>query len=266
MAVFQSNAIVDAFLETIVSQSSSATIDIPITEIDIEIPTMVQKKPALPTEPRILSLLGPREEMAVEPALPIGPDIHDAHREKIVIRPRCKEYVQKQKQRSIRTLACFTPALAKSNEKSPSLEPEVAVKDVVVLPAKIKLKTTPTRPGKAPPAAPRAMAKAAPVMPRMAPPMMPRALTKPRATVSSGRIEKPPKSPPRKFQMPDLPMDAFSVVAVRYELYSCGCSTPSQCQQCTLRRLADKFCAIVSARKEKIRQNQIQSRTSAMYS
>lgn len=78
MAVLQSNtfAIADTFLETIGSQSTSgsATIDIPITEFETEIATTVGVNPAPPTEPRVLSSLGPRE-VAVEPIVLIGPDI-----------------------------------------------------------------------------------------------------------------------------------------------------------------------------------------------
>ncbi|KAJ6489558.1 hypothetical protein C8R47DRAFT_1124731 [Mycena vitilis] len=269
----------DTLLETI-CQSVSATLDTPIMELDIETPVVVRRMP--PTEPRVLSSEGPREE--VEPELPAGPDIHDMKREKIVIRPRCKEYAQKQKARSIRTLACFTPAVATPNAEDASLELEEVTKGVVVRPVK---KVCPLKPRPAPPTQPRAMSistsgKAPPKEPRSltlsttpnaTAPMVPRALAKPRATVASGRIEKPSRSPPRVVQVVDLPMKGLSVASeaqcdyyseVQYELYSCGCSTPSECQQCTLRRLADKFCAIVSARRERmIRQNE--NSTSAMY-
>ncbi|KAJ7680748.1 hypothetical protein DFH06DRAFT_428237 [Mycena polygramma] len=269
----------DTFLGMI-CQSVSATLDAPIMELDIETP-MVRRKP--PTEPRVLSSDGPRKE--VEPELPVGPDIHDMKREKIVIRPRCKVYAQKQKARSIRTLACFMPAVTTPNAEDATPEPEEVTKGVVVRPVK---KVSPLKPRPAPPTQPRAMsmsanAKAPPKEPRSltssttpnaTAQMMPRALTKSRATVASGRIEKPSRSPPRMVQVADLPMNVLSVASevqydfyseVQYELYSCGCSTPSECQQCTLRRLADKFCAIVSARKDRmIRQNE--NSTSAMYS
>ncbi|KAJ7141341.1 hypothetical protein C8R44DRAFT_244871 [Mycena epipterygia] len=160
--------------------------------------------------------LGVQEETVSLFGLAAELDIHDVNRKKIIIRPRLKEYVSKQ--RSLGTLACFTPAIPKTAAPKP--------------------KSRDTSASARPPP------------------------TKSRAMVASGRIEKSPRSPPRKVHA-DFPMDAASVVALpHYELYSCGCSSPSQCRQCTLHRLADEFCAIVTARKERIRQNE----TSAMFS
>jgi len=266
----------DTLLETMSSQSTLLPTDIPITEIEIRTTMMVQTK-SPPTEPRVLSANPIVREEPFDPPL-IGPNILDENREKIVIQTRCKEYVEKQKQkpRSLRTLACFAAPL-KSNEESasPNTQPDVTMADAVVAPVDAKAPSTralwlpeplprplPRKPKKlkaAPPTEPKAMSidpKSPPTKPRAAPPLMPRTL---RPTVSSGRIEKLPRSPPRKVQLPDLPMDAPSVVAIApYELYSCGCSMPSDCQICTLRRLADKFCAIVTARKEllRLRQNE----------
>ncbi|KAJ7879124.1 hypothetical protein B0H13DRAFT_2051604 [Mycena leptocephala] len=134
----QTHTATDIFIDTIASTSGTSTVDIPITEIEMR--PILHKKPTLPTEPRVLSIHGPREELP-EQELPIGPDIHDVNRQKIVIRPRCKEYVQKQKQRSIRTLACFSATLQNSdeNEKTPDHDPnpdadpesDVAMKDIV---------------------------------------------------------------------------------------------------------------------------------------
>ncbi|KAJ7896805.1 hypothetical protein B0H13DRAFT_2033627 [Mycena leptocephala] len=69
-----------------------------------------------------------------------GLDIHDVNRQKIVIWPRCKEYVQKQKQHSIRT-PCFSTTFQNSDENEKTLdhdpnpdadpEPDVAIKDIV---------------------------------------------------------------------------------------------------------------------------------------
>ncbi|KAJ6494951.1 hypothetical protein DFH09DRAFT_351405 [Mycena vulgaris] len=182
-----------------------------------------------------MDMLGVQEEMLSAYAPTVG--IHDVNRKKIVIsafRPRSKEYVQKQ--RSIRTLACFATPKPKATSPAPD------TRDISITSSE-----TPSTDATPPPANSRA---------RPNPPTMPRAM------VMSGRIEKPARSPPRKVQpdAPDLPVDAVSIVAAHYELYSCGCANPSQCRQCTLRRLADKFCAIVTARKERIRQN------NAMYS
>ncbi|KAJ7451797.1 hypothetical protein B0H11DRAFT_2075135 [Mycena galericulata] len=168
--------------------------------------------------------LGVQEEvisLSTGSAPPSGTDIHDVNRKKIefAIRPRCKEYAQKQ--RSIRTLACF----AAKSTTDPADSPPDSIAEVKP-PSFKKARTTPT---------------------------------KPRAMIASGRIEKPPRSPPRKAIIIDIPVDAPAVVAVaqpEYELYSCGCSMPSDCRQCILRRLADKFCAIVAARKERIRQSE----------
>ncbi|KAJ6625749.1 hypothetical protein B0H10DRAFT_2000458 [Mycena sp. CBHHK59/15] len=83
-----------------------------------------------------------------------------------------------------------------------------------------------------------------------------------RSRVVSGRIEKPARVPSQiQTRKPDLPVDASSMVTVvaHLELYSCGCATPAQCRQCTLRRLADKFCAIVAARKEKYQRSSMPS-------
>ncbi|KAJ7739054.1 hypothetical protein DFH07DRAFT_840530 [Mycena maculata] len=186
--------------------------------------------------------LGVQEEVISLTSLASGTDIHDVNRKKIeiVIRPRCKEYAQKQ--RTIRTLACLNASKSKTVEsqdvedrpitpvKPPTTEAceTKFTKKICVAPSIRSAKKTPTKP--------RAMLV--------------------------GRIQKlsrsPPPSPPRKVHIPDLPVNAPAAVelALEYELYSCGCSTPSDCRQCTLRRLADKFCAIVAARKEKIRQNE----------
>lgn len=183
------------------------------------------------------------------------PNIHDANRKKIaiVIQPRCKEYVLKQ--RSLHTLSCFS-ASSKAKHISRGADPRDTADDATAEPSAsivVKPSLSPTR---------RITAGAKPLPSVAAGPFFarPRALitksrplpTRTRATVASGRIEKP-RTPPRPRDVPDLPMDAPAVVAARYELYSCGCSDPPQCQQCTLRRLVDKFCAIVTARKEKLR-------------
>ncbi|KAJ7693438.1 hypothetical protein B0H17DRAFT_1199943 [Mycena rosella] len=190
----------------------------------------------LPLELGSTDFTGVQEEVFSTSAQTAGlPDIHDANRKKIaiLIRPRCKEYVLKQ--RSIRTLSCFTPA----SKGGDTTIPDAKTQSTDASPSTVAkpLPSTATKTAQAPSRKPRA------------PP------TKPRAMLASGRIEKS-RSPPRKVA-PDLPKDALSVVELytnlNYELYTCGCATPSECRQCTLRRLADKFCAIVTARKEKIR-------------
>ncbi|KAJ7497737.1 hypothetical protein FB451DRAFT_1212575 [Mycena latifolia] len=204
-------------------------------------------------------MTGVQEEIFSTTATTVGLDIHDANRKKIaiVIRPRCKEYVLKQ--RSIRTLSCFASPIPKSKSDSPHHDPcdtpipdaETTLQDAKSAPSMTQkyLQSAAKKqlPSPAQKHLPPLAKKPLPIRPR-APPTKPRAMV-----VASGRIEKP-RSPPRKIQRdaPDLPMDAPSVVAAQYELYSCGCSNPSQCRQCTLRRLADKFCAIVTARKEKL--------------
>ncbi|KAJ7267583.1 hypothetical protein B0H12DRAFT_116313 [Mycena haematopus] len=234
--------------------------DIPITEI-----TLARAKP-IPTEPRALSNNPKREEVLSAPML-VEPDIHDANREKIIIRPRCKAYVEKQKQKplSIRTLACFTPPKTKEESVSSDPQPDVEMDDATLSPStprkvsavkatelfKPKIRKCTTR---TPPTAPRALMSvkvdAVPVR------------SKP--TVLSGRIEKPPKTPPRKVELPNLAVDSPSIVDMAaYELYTCGCSAPSDCHICTLRRLFDKFCSIVTARKELIR---VRQEANAMYS
>jgi hypothetical protein len=247
--------------------------DIPITEI--EFTTVVPTKP--PTEPRVLSANPVREVLLEEPPL-VGPNIQyvliwsvayahrtnfkilsDTNREKIVIRPRCKEYVEKQKQKpfSIRTLACFSTSLKFNEERhaSPESHPDVEMKDATIPPVTPKAPASKISSPKAKalakpktPTQPRVMCMDTKAPPRPPAPLIPRALTKSRPTILSGRIEKPPKSPPRPVQLPNLPIDASSVIAIApYELYSCGCSAPSACQSCTLRRLVDKYaCFIVS--------------------
>ncbi|KAJ7761104.1 hypothetical protein B0H16DRAFT_559739 [Mycena metata] len=239
----------------------------------------------------------PEENSSTE-ASPILPDIHDENREKIVIRPRCKEYVQKQ--RTLPTLSCFSatpqkeerpdapepqlyvvlgeagvagPSTAKvsplpksgaskqgsskaktklglATKKASSTATHFAFMSGEVAPTTVTEKKTPTKLRNAPPSAPRALRDP---------------LFKPRVVVSSGRIEKPsrspPRSPPRTVQPPDIPMDATAVVAAVARFYNC-CSTLSGCSQCKLWRLFDKFCGTIAERREKIRQNQ----TSAMYS
>ncbi|KAJ7187752.1 hypothetical protein C8R46DRAFT_1052450 [Mycena filopes] len=209
---------------------------------------------------------------------PILPNILDVNREKIVIRPRCKEYVQKQ--RTVPTLSCFSATIHK--EKIPAEEePEpqlyvvlddnalnaakvpsaltklgaakkVAVATKKVKPTKLAVakKVTPTKPRNSPPTEPRAFKSEAMFKPRV---------------VASGRIEKasrsPPRSPPRTVQPLDVPTDAPAVVAAvaprEYKLYSCGCSSPADCLRCTMWRLTDRFCAIVTERKERIRQREM---------
>ncbi|KAJ7347107.1 hypothetical protein DFH08DRAFT_870312 [Mycena albidolilacea] len=253
----------NSLMQTIPPQGPILPGDIPITEI--EFTTVVPRKP--PTEPRILSTNPVREVLLEEPTL-VGPNIHDANREKIVIRPRCKEYVEKQKQKpfSIRTLACFSTSL-KSNEErhaSPESHPDVEMKDATIPPVTSKAPASKISSPKAKvlakpktPTQPRVMCMDTKAPPGPPAPLIPRALTKPRPIILSGRIEKPPKSPSRPVQLPSLPIDASSVIAIApYELYSCGCSAPSACQSCTLRRLVDKFCAIVTTRKELIRVRQ----------
>ncbi|KAJ6498857.1 hypothetical protein C8R45DRAFT_980232 [Mycena sanguinolenta] len=192
-----------------------------MTEIEMKV---AHAKP-IPTEPRLLSSNPVREEMP--PALVVvAPNLHDENREKIIIRPRCKAYVEKQKQKplSIRSLACFS-APTKSNDD----DADVEMKDTAT---KVKV------PPKLPPLAPRALLSR----------------SNPTKFKLAGRIEKLPKTPPRmaspkttsprKNPMPNAPVPT-------YEL--CGCSAPSDCHICTLRTLFHKFCSIVSERKELIR-------------
>ncbi|KAJ7719455.1 hypothetical protein B0H16DRAFT_1606846, partial [Mycena metata] len=222
------------------------------------------------------------EETSPTEASPILPDIHDENREKIVIRPRCKEYVQKQ--RTFPTLSCFSatpqkgespdapepqlyvvlgeagvagPSTAKvsplpksgaSKEASSKSKTKLGLATKVssttthfafmsgeVVPTTVAKKRTPTKPRNAPPSAPRALRDP---------------LFKPRVVVSSGRIEKPsrspPRSPPRTVQPPDLPMYATAVVAAVARFYNC-CSTPSGCSQCKLWKLcAYRFCGTIA--------------------
>jgi hypothetical protein len=64
---------------------------------------------------------------------------------------------------------------------------------------------------------------------------------KPIVKVASGRIEKRARRSPVR----ELPIDARSVVAdiaLNANPYHCGCSIdPTECRQCTLGRLADKY-------------------------
>ncbi|KAF7357773.1 hypothetical protein MVEN_00823300 [Mycena venus] len=267
--------------DTLILETSTGPLpaDVPISEIEIETTTTptivpVPTKPP-PTEPRALSANPvPVWEASNEPEL-IGPDIQsvssvscvafaartdtkilsNVNREKIVIgfRPRCKEYVEKQKQKppTLRALACFSASVLKPNEEESAPESDVAMTDAgAVVAAKAPSTKAlwlpePRNSKKRTPTKPRALSfvntKTPPIKPRAVAPLLP---IKPRSTVSSGRIEKPARSSPRKVQASDPP---FVVPIAPYELYSCGCSTPSDCQICTLRRLADKFCAIVTA-------------------
>ncbi|KAJ7121258.1 hypothetical protein C8R43DRAFT_75549 [Mycena crocata] len=227
------------------------------------------------------STLGVQEEMLTLSTVNHagGLDINDANRKKIVIKPRCKDYVQKQ--RSIRTLASFSfqsksvldagpdccdttpvttlstvvkasPTKTRALLSSGHIRRKVGARDTSTVSLLKALPTQPRafgRPKKSssqPPSALKAVSRD--TMSITAPPTKPR-----EQVVASGRIEKLPRSPPRK---PDLPVDASSVVALavaHYELYSCGCAVPEDCCRCTMRRLADQFCAIVTARKEKLR-------------
>ncbi|KAJ7045967.1 hypothetical protein C8F04DRAFT_1388504 [Mycena alexandri] len=179
----------------------------------------------------------PTDEASPTEPSPILPDIHDENREKIVIRPRCKEYVQKQ--RTLPTLSCFSATPQKEeipDEPKPQLyvvlgEAGVAgpsnadAAKVSQLPksgaskkassskANLKAKlgvakkaapTTTHFPFMSGEVMPKNLAvakKATLTKPHHALPSAPRALRepsfKPRAVVSSGRIEKPPRSPPR---------------------------------------------------------------------
>ncbi|KAJ7867604.1 hypothetical protein B0H13DRAFT_2670485 [Mycena leptocephala] len=195
---------------------------------------------------------------------------NDVNRQKTVIRPRC-EYVQKQKQHSIRT-PCFSATFQNSDENEKTLdhdpnpdadpEPDVAIKDIVTSFAVKDAKKTENSVLErdvhereiAAHEAPNSITNQTPSIDlvheeSVAQETPSGAAHRTASNVSSGRTEKPPRSPPRTVEVPDLPMDAYSaVVSAQYELYSCGCSAPEECVQCTLRRPADKFCAIVAER------------------
>ncbi|KAJ7217678.1 hypothetical protein GGX14DRAFT_437763, partial [Mycena pura] len=173
-------------------------------------------------------------------------DIHDANRKKIVIRPQCKLYVQKQK--ALGTLSCFSRAgVAQAKGTSPKAEP-MPCKQTDGVPHALSVdQCTPET------KRPRPTDRKSGAVPNM-----PRAL-RAAATVASGRIEKSPRPStprPRQVPTPDSPMGSPSAVAVtEYEFHSC--LEPAECQRCALRRLAHKFCAIVAARKEMIRQREM---------
>ncbi|KAK7005901.1 hypothetical protein R3P38DRAFT_3040281, partial [Favolaschia claudopus] len=250
--------------------------DVPITEIEIVAPTTMAGVKLPPTEPRVLSANPDREIISVNDA-PVGPDIHDVSRAKIVIRPRCKEYVEKQKQKpaSIRTLACFSTSPSKNN-----VDDDVEIKDDTVRPVaessqSSSTKTTPSVPktpkkAKVPPTGPRADRTPTATMRVNPQPLVPRVLATPRRrAVSTGRIEKLPRSrtpsPPRSINAPQLdlgsPLPSFATPD--YELQACPCSMPADCQTCTLRRLVDEFCGVVSARKELVRRREIAAQAMA---
>ncbi|KAK6997084.1 mitochondrial distribution and morphology proteins-domain-containing protein [Favolaschia claudopus] len=236
--------------------------DVPITEIEVVAPTTMAGIKLPPTEPRVLSANPVREIISVNDA-PVGPDIHDASRAKIVIRPRCKEYVEKQKQKpaSIRTLACFSTSPSKNSEDNADLE---EIKDETVRPvapssSSSSTKTMPSVPqtpkkARVPPTGPRAH-RTPTATTRIHPqPLIPRALATPRRrAVSTGRIEKLPRSrtpsPPRPINASQLdlgsPLPSFATPD--YELQACPCSMPADCQTCTLRRLVDE-CVLFATR------------------
>nr|GAT55217.1 predicted protein [Mycena chlorophos] len=76
------------------------------------------------------------------------------------------------------------------------------------------------------------------------PPPSPSARYAPPAKPLEGRIEKQrAPSPPRVIEFSAPPE----------HLFSCGCSRPEGCKRCTMGRLIDQFCAIVRARRERLR-------------
>ncbi|KAF8070458.1 hypothetical protein FPV67DRAFT_1448214 [Lyophyllum atratum] len=167
-------------------------------------------------------------------------DIHDASRAKIVIRPRCKEYVKKQRLLK-RTLACFTsvrdpaaplsskpsdpPSSISSPKTSSHASQKVNGKSVTVS-TKAGGVNANSRSGKS-------------CQHKSATPK-----------VADGRIEKKAKCTKPSFVTIGEKTQARASHPVRR--YDCTCLDPAQCTRCRILALADRFCAIVVAQEQRL--------------
>ncbi|KAJ7070084.1 hypothetical protein C8F01DRAFT_543319 [Mycena amicta] len=237
----------------------------------------------------VLDVLFPSDESHSSPTLSAPPldysspeiDINDTHREKIVIRPKSKAYVQKQRAApTLRTLSCFSTKApsrdSKQDEtnatKSSAAAPSMWIpgpEDTIIVKKRKKLaKKSWRQRSKSPlPNDSTGGISSLEVAERhKTPDVYAAPLASPRKPLV-GRIEKrsPPTAPRALQGLDDLevisveayasPTNAMEVVSVfaAAKPYCCGCSTPTECLKCSLVRLTDQFCAIVTERKERLR-------------
>ncbi|RDB25151.1 hypothetical protein Hypma_007914 [Hypsizygus marmoreus] len=190
-----------------------------------------------------------------QPVAPKLLDIHDASRDKIVIRPRCKEFAKTKR----RTLACFTslevfsvPELS-SSRSTTSTGTSSSNSQAVSSPLEPKTRDTsqvspPAQNDKAmEPEEPKADGKKTKRPSRFGPVI----------TVASGRIEKSPKASPVKHVADTIQRCIPASQSQSNTRYTCTCPDPKRCPRCRLVALADRFCAIVVAREQRLKMHDI---------
>ncbi|KAF9462427.1 hypothetical protein BDZ94DRAFT_1322611 [Collybia nuda] len=196
----------------------------------------------------------------VAPAPSGVPDIHDASRSKIVIKPRLKEYVRKQREIR-RTLACFTslddstPVESKTVPSSSSNHIPTYKNADETQPSQLHQSDRPNQSTKVHSGHIKKSKVANQTLARIAyasrPKIIPTAPHALRTILTPTQVTE--LVPVLSVDPIPVTIPSTSVIAPSLRRgQSCICPNPEACLYCRFLALADMFCAIVAAREQKL--------------